>query len=450
MARVWFDRSRRGVMAMLSLLLCAAPTSAQTRLYILFAGDSVFCPPTDCEPPRVLEIDVDGRRLLASTPVHNARENTTAPVVTADGRYLAWIGTENRSTAGSYLTVFDTMTRGDARLVRTSVSASTSALFADPAAVRLFSQFQFDSPLTVLEPQSSRGLAVPCTSAQLTALSGDGSRLFVRCGTTAVFPVVVLDSLTGATVATVQEAGFYSAVDEAGATYYAASLPPSGPGTVLSRYDVASGQLLARRAIADATPFGPMAVDPRTGRLYLGVTSTTPGIRVFDGDTLGDVATLPAPVMPGRPNLVIDPDRPAAYVVWNASVGTGGWRSIIFVYDTNGFAVVAQADLGNDSLVNGMVLGPRPPRAENLTANVTGRVVTLEWTNQVSRPIATGLVVEAGSSPGLSDLAQLPIAAGQVALTVPDVPPGTYYVRVRSFNGSGLGEASNEISIVIR
>ena len=136
--------------------------------------------------------------------------------------------------------------------------------------------------------------------------------------------------------------------------------------------------------------------------------------------------------------------------MWNAPVGTGGWRSIIFVYDTNGFAVVAQADFGNDSLVNGMVLGPRPPRAENLTANVTGRVVTLEWTNQASRPIATGLVVEAGSSPGLSDLAQLPIAAGQVALTVPDVPPGTYYVRVRSFNGSGLGEASNEISIVIR
>ena len=153
---------------------------------------------------------------------------------------------------------------------------------------------------------------------------------------------------------------------------------------------------------------------------------------------------------PARPSFVIDPDRPAAYVVWNAPVGTGGWRSIIAVYDTVGFAVVAQADLGNDSLVNGMALGPRPPRADNLTADVTGRVVALAWTNQATRALATGLVVEAGSAPGLSDLARLPMAAAQVALTVPDVPPGTYYVRVRSFNGTGLGEASNEISIVIR
>jgi hypothetical protein len=438
------------VLGLVSLVLCAAPASAQTKLYVLFAGDGVFCRPTDCEPPRVLEIDVDGRRVLANTPVQHARENTTIPVVTADGQYLAWIGTENRSTASSYLSVFDTSTRGQIPLVRTSVRGDAGSLFADATAVRLFSQFQYGSPLTVLEPQSSRGMAVPCTGAQLAALSGDGTRLFVRCGTTAVPPVVVLDSITGTTVATMPEAGFYSAVDDAGAIYFTASLPPSGLGTVLSRYDVASGQLVAQRVIADASPAGPMAVDPRTGRVYLGVGSTPPGIRVYEGDTLGDVTHLPAPVMPARPSLVIDPDRPAAYVVWNAPVGTGGWRSVIAIYDTVGFTIVAQAELGNDSLVNGMVLGPRPPRTDNLVAAVAGRVVTLKWTNQAARSIPTGLVVEAGSSPGRSDLARLPVTAGQDALTVPDVPPGTYYVRVRSVNGTGLGDASNEISIVIR
>ena len=450
MARIWFDWSLRGAAAMLLLLSCTRPTSAQTRLYILFAGDGVACPPTDCEPSRVLEIDVDGRRVLANTPVLYARQYATVPVITADGRYLAWIGTENSTAAPSYLSVFDTMTRWQTPLARTSARGISGALFADPAAVRLFSQFQLDSPLTILDPQGTRGMAVPCAGAALTAISGNGARLFVGCGvtTTATARTFALDSATGITVGTVPEAGSYSAVDDDGSHYYAASWPLTGTGTVLSRYDVATGQLLARRTIADAYPAGPLVLDPRSGRVYVGVAGQAAGIRVYDGETFADLARLSAPIRDVRASVVIDPDRPFAFVVWNTFAATP-MRSRITMYETDAFSVVAEADLGNDTPVVGMALGPRPPRAENLTANVTGRLVTLAWTNQATRSLASGLVVEAGSAPGRSDLASLPVAAGQNALTVPDVPPGTYYVRVRSVNGSGVGDPSNELTVVV-
>ena len=73
----------------------------------------------------------------------------------------------------------------------------------------------------------------------------------------------------------------------------------------------------------------------------------------------------------------------------------------------------------------------------------------LQWTNQESRSIATGLVVEAGSHPGATDLAQFCVAAGTTTLSVPNVPPGTYYVRVRAVNGTGKGEPSNEVAVVV-
>ena len=157
---------------------------------------------------------------------------------------------------------------------------------------------------------------------------------------------------------------------------------------------------------------------------------------------------LSAPIRDVRASVVLDPDRPSAYVVWN-TVATTPLRSRITLYETDAFNVVAEADLGNDTPVVGMALGPRPPRAENLASDVTGSTVTLAWTNQASRAIATSLVVEAGSAPGLSNLARLPVAAGQSSLIVTDVPPGTYFVRVRAMNGTGAGDPSNEIAVVV-
>jgi hypothetical protein len=54
--------------------------------------------------------------------------------------------------------------------------------------------------------------------------------------------------------------------------------------------------------------------------------------------------------------------------------------------------------------------------------------------------------VEAGSAPGLADLASFSVDRG-TTLAVPNVPSGSYYVRVRARNYIGVGVASNEVRV---
>ena len=93
-----------------------------------------------------------------------------------------------------------------------------------------------------------------------------------------------------------------------------------------------------------------------------------------------------------------------------------------------------------------MSLGPRPPRVSDLSALVDGRLVTLSWTIDASRSIATEQVVEVGFAPGQTRV-RLPVAADASSLAVAGAPPGRYYVRVRSVNGTGLGAPSNEVLV---
>jgi hypothetical protein len=80
----------------------------------------------------------------------------------------------------------------------------------------------------------------------------------------------------------------------------------------------------------------------------------------------------------------------------------------------------------------------------NLTADVTGSTVAFSW-----RGTDPQWVLEAGSSPGLSNLARLSIPTSATAYVVPNVPAGTYYVRVRGLR-SGLESApSNEVVVVV-
>lgn len=89
-----------------------------------------------------------------------------------------------------------------------------------------------------------------------------------------------------------------------------------------------------------------------------------------------------------------------------------------------------------------------PPLAPvSLQATVAGRTVALAWALRPHSPLDTGLVIEAGSAPGLVDLASLPLPAGTQATTVDNVPPGTYYVRVRARNGLGLGPPSATVRV---
>jgi hypothetical protein len=76
----------------------------------------------------------------------------------------------------------------------------------------------------------------------------------------------------------------------------------------------------------------------------------------------------------------------------------------------------------------------------NLTSSVSGSTVTLSWSGASSG----SYVVEAALVPGGPVIASLPVVG--TSLTVPNVPAGTYYVRVRP--GAG-GAASNEVVVSV-
>jgi hypothetical protein len=79
---------------------------------------------------------------------------------------------------------------------------------------------------------------------------------------------------------------------------------------------------------------------------------------------------------------------------------------------------------------------------------VAGSTLTLNWGASSGCP-ATTYVIEAGSSAGASNLANLPTGSAATSFSANSVPNGTYFIRVRGGNASGFGGASNEVTVTI-
>jgi hypothetical protein len=89
----------------------------------------------------------------------------------------------------------------------------------------------------------------------------------------------------------------------------------------------------------------------------------------------------------------------------------------------------------------GQTAPPQPPLA--LLATVQGTAVTLQWTENPLGPVIGGYRLQAGSAPGLADIATLAIPAGARTLTV-NAPAATYFVRLVAVNAAGVSPPSNE------
>ena len=92
---------------------------------------------------------------------------------------------------------------------------------------------------------------------------------------------------------------------------------------------------------------------------------------------------------------------------------------------------------------------PPPGSPANLLASVTGSSVTLTWSAPTTGGPVTSYQLEAGSAPGASNLAIFDTGSGATAMGVNGVPPGTYFVRIKAKNSSGISTTSNEIVVIV-
>lgn len=92
--------------------------------------------------------------------------------------------------------------------------------------------------------------------------------------------------------------------------------------------------------------------------------------------------------------------------------------------------------------------GSPPPAPNTLAASVTDTTISLSWNAPGGGCAPTTYVLEAGSTPGASNLANF--ATGSTETTFATAAPvGTYFLRVRARNGEGTSGASNEIRVVV-
>lgn len=180
---------------------------------------------------------------------------------------------------------------------------------------------------------------------------------------------------------------------------------------------------------------------------------------LYDIDAFGDVVYLA-----GGFGSVGGESRPGIAMVdalanggalrsWEPDDVSGGAISVI---DTSEEAVLFGGLLYDANWVEiGAVLypnttapgAPRPPTPP--TVLVRGSQLTLTWSAPPLGSRPTAYVVEGGSGPGRSDLANFATGSTETTLTAGGLGPGTYYVRLRSRNANGTSPASLEQAFVV-
>lgn len=148
------------------------------------------------------------------------------------------------------------------------------------------------------------------------------------------------------------------------------------------------------------------------------------------------------------PDVVVSPHTGRAYISYSdATHYYGSNFANLVAVDLTANRFVGYAELGNTSTPRcgqSVMLWSAPAPPPGLSATVTGRDVTLSW---IPADYAAGYVLDAGVAPSRTDLT---VPLGDVTqVSFANVPPGTYYLRVRGGNRMGGGRPSNEVRVVV-
>lgn len=183
------------------------------------------------------------------------------------------------------------------------------------------------------------------------------------------------------------------------------------------------------------------AIASVTVRLYLSTTSTT-AVSV-NTNSLGQYSFTG---LPAGTYYVATASTSLVNQVYNGVVCPNGSCSQAFaVANGSAIPVGAGAAVSNINFSLGVIPTSGLPGAPtDLQATNTAAGVVFTWRPSTSGGAPTSYILEAGLTSGTT-FATLP--AGTNSLTVPGVPPGTFYIRIRGVNASGTGPASSELTL---
>jgi glucose/arabinose dehydrogenase len=259
-----------------------------------------------------------------------------------------------------------------------------------------------------------------------------------------------------------QFAGRFFVADFGSQRVFSVSWAPNGVGGA-----VVTGVLEHTAELGTLGPISSFAVD-LSGELYILIHGS-------EGRVLRIVRDLPPPAAPtnfttavsGR-NVSLLWTGSAGATQYRIEVGSQPGRTNLVQYDTgstatslpvgnvpDGYYYVRIRALGpggvsgpsNEVLVTvgaPPCTGPPPtPTAFGFTLN--GRVVSLTWSAPGN---LTGLQLEVGSAPGVTDLAVFPLEPTSSGVSG-NAPTGRYFVRLRAMNSCGSTLAANELDITV-
>lgn len=271
-------------------------------------------------------------------------------------------------------------------------------------------------------------------------LSADGRMLALLCGA----DLLSLDSATGAEIGRLVNAGMSGgfALNDDGTEVTAWRSGVASPELV--RVRVADGQVLASRTLASTDLPAGVASTPQRDRAVATacriVSVNFVCTATLIDATLADVRVLGASYLVA-PGITVSPDGHDAFV---SALGYSGAGSSVSWIDVDTGAVRAQV-ANPPGGTFAMVYLARPLSPVLAAPVVSGGVVSLAWTLPVASPQAVAYRLEAGFAPGATAVS-IDLGAS-TSTTIPGVPPGRYYARLRAVNYNGVSAPSNEIVV---
>ncbi len=105
---------------------------------------------------------------------------------------------------------------------------------------------------------------------------------------------------------------------------------------------------------------------------------------------------------------------------------------------------------GVTAIYQGIASGPFPPNAPSaLTATAALATVNLSWTAATSGGPASRYLLDAGTASGVYNIGTILLNSPATTAAVGNVPPGTYFVRVRAQNAAGTSGPSPEAQVTV-